>query len=360
MKQTIVFTGGHHNSALVVAKELKKEGFQIAWMGHKFNFSNKSLSAEYQEVTAEKIPFYELKTGKFYRQKNPIEYGKILFGLIQAFVYLNKIRPVLIVSFGGFMAVPAVIAGWLLRIPSVTHEQTVVAGWANKAISPFVKKILLTHESSLKNFPKKKSVVVGLPLRPELFDPKLKQKFDPKLLYISCGKQGSHTINQALFPLIGELVKKFTVVHQTGASGPSRDADRARRIKESLGDLSNRYTYAPYFFATDAATYLQSAEVVISRAGAHLTYELSLLQKRAIFIPIPWVSHNEQLKNANLAAKKTPAIILLEKDLSRETLMAAIESVLAKPLRKTTKEDIEAGLNATRKIIDIIHGILKK
>ena len=62
MKHVVVFTGGHHNSALEVAKALQKEGFNTCWLGHKFNSGdNKSFSAEFQEVTEAKIDFYELK-----------------------------------------------------------------------------------------------------------------------------------------------------------------------------------------------------------------------------------------------------------------------------------------------------------
>src|SRR3989344_2858292 len=155
MAKTILFTGGHHNSALVLALALAKQGHHLAWIGHKFTMrGNKALSAEYQEVTQAGLPFYELKAGKFYHKTNPMEFLKIALGFVQAFIYLLQIRPQLIVSFGGYLSVPVVICGWLLGIPSVTHEQTVTAGWANRAITPFVKQIFLTHSSSLSNYPR--------------------------------------------------------------------------------------------------------------------------------------------------------------------------------------------------------------
>lgn len=356
MKPAILFTGGHHNSALVIAGQLKKEGYPVFWVGHKFAAGgDKNVSAEYQEVTRSQIPFFELKTGKFYRQFNPLTHLKTIFGFFQALVILARIKPKLIVSFGGYLAVPVVLAGWVLRIQSITHEQTVVAGWANRAIAPFVKKILLTHSTSLTSYPKKKTMVVGLPLRPELFDPRLKQEFKPKLLYISCGKQGAHSINQVVFPIVHRLIESFTVVHQTGASSKTKDIDKARRLKESLGELKDRYHYAPYFFAKEAATYLQSASVVVSRAGAHLTYELGALQKRTVFIPISWVSHNEQYLNAIQAAKSTPAVIIEEKNLNSEVLIAAIDKVLKlKPKKKISTDP----LSANQKILDVIRKLL--
>ncbi|MBI3954561.1 glycosyltransferase [Candidatus Collierbacteria bacterium] len=354
--KTVVFTGGHHNSSLVVAKALKKEGYQLVWFGRKFGSGgDKSLSAEYQEVSATGIQFIELKAGKFYKKYSLIEFIKILFGFIQSLVYLIKFKPALIVSFGGYLAVPVVISGWLLGIPSVTHEQTVTAGWANKAISPFVKKILLTHNSSLKNYPVGKSLVVGLPIRPELFDSKLTKRFKPKLLYISCGKQGSHKVNQALFPLIPSLVKHFTIIHQTGANTLTKDNDKARRVKESLGKYQHHYVFAPYFFTREAATYLKSASYIISRAGAHLTYELLLLKKHTLFIPIAWASHNEQLLNAKLAKKYLPSVILEEKNLNPENLAKSLAELSnLKPTSKT----INLPTDATSRILKVIYQYL--
>jgi len=358
MKPTIVFTGGHHNSALVIAKALQKEGYPVAWIGHKFTSKgDKSLSAEYQEVTQSGLHFLELKTGKFYQKFNPLEWLKVAFGFFQAFIYLVKYRPKLIFSSGGYLSVPVVIVGWFLGTPSITHEQTVVAGWANKAISPFVKKILLTHSSSMRNFSKEKSVVVGLPIRKELLNSKYTKKFDPKLVYISCGKQGSHIINKTLFPIIPKLVEKFTIVHQTGANTLTKDSDRARRIKEKLGEYQDRYIFAPYFFAEDAATYIRSAAVVVGRAGAHSIYELMLLRKKAVLIPIPWVSHDEQHLNAKLAEKQIGSIVLEEKDLTPEVLLGAITNLVNKPAVKPTTKLVT---DATEKIIQIIRELLKE
>ncbi len=352
MKKLIAFTGGHHNSALEVAKILEKEGFDIIWIGHKFTArGEKSLSAEYQEITKAGFKFLELKTGKFYHKWDILEWIKIVFGFLQSFVYLLTYRPSLIFSSGGYLSVPIVIVGWCLRIPSITHEQTVVSGWANKAIAPFVKKILLTHETSLPNFPKEKSIVVGLPIRKELLDTNYSKKFDPKLLYITCGKQGSHVINSAFFPIIPKLVKHFTVVHQTGSSTLTKDLERARRTKEKLGDDKDRYIYAPYFFTEDASTYIRSSSVIVSRSGAHTVYELMILRKKAVLIPIPWVSHNEQFLNSKMAEEQIGSVILEEKDLSPEKLYQSIMELVKKPAVKPT---IKLETNAVDEIASII------
>jgi UDP-N-acetylglucosamine--N-acetylmuramyl-(pentapeptide) pyrophosphoryl-undecaprenol N-acetylglucosamine transferase len=127
---------------------------------------------EYREITSLGIPFYELHAGKVYKTLNIKRLLKVPYGFFQAFYLLLKIRPNVIVSFGGYLAVPAVVAGWFLGIPSLTHEQTVVSGYANKAVAFFVKKILITWPSSEKYYPKNKVEIVGLPLRKEIFEKK--------------------------------------------------------------------------------------------------------------------------------------------------------------------------------------------
>lgn len=335
MKKLIVFTGGHYNSALEFAKFLKKKGFRVVWLGHKYNLGDKkSISAEYHEVRAQSITFIQLTTGRFFKKLNPKQLLLIIFGFLQSIYYLLKYKPSLIYSSGGFMSVPVVIGGYFLGIPSVTHEQTVVAGWANKSIAPFVKKILLTYKDTTRQFPQGKSVVVGMPLNSELLKTRNTIKSKLKILFITGGKQGSEIINNAVFPLIPDLVKEYQVIHQIGSKTNSNSQNQAEKIKSSLGKLSSRYIYADYFFAKDQATYIRSANLVICRAGAHTVYELVALNKKAIIIPIPWVSHQEQLLNAKYAQSTIGSLIQSEDDLSPQSLNAKINEAKSIPDNK--------------------------
>lgn len=335
MKKLVIFTGGHYNSALEVAKFLKRKGYRVLWLGHKYNLSDsKSLSAEYREVKAESISFIELKTGRFFKKLNLKQILLIFYGFIQSFYYLLKYKPNLIYSSGGFISVPVVISAFFLGIPSVTHEQTVIAGWANKAIAPFVKKILLTYQDKTNQYPKNKSVVVGMPINSEFLKPKNTLRKNLKILFVTGGKQGSDLINSAIFPLIPTLVRHYYVIHQTGSNKKNNPNGVAKRIKTELGSLSGRYTHAEYFYGKDQAKYLRSADLVICRAGAHTIYELVSLNKKAIIIPISWVSHQEQLLNAKYAQSMIDSIILNESDLTPQSLGAKINEAESMPAQK--------------------------
>ena len=217
----IVFVGGHHTTALAVIDALPNSAYQIFWLGHRFSmWGDFASSLEYKEVTGRGIPFYDLKAGKFYRTYNPLKLIRIPFGFIQAIYYLLKIRPALIVSFGGYLSVPVVIVGWVLGIPAVVHEQTVVSGYANRLVSLFAKRVLLSWPQSLARFPSDKALVVGLPLRREVVETLLQPQElpPPPLIYITGGKQGSHVLNDVVYKSLPRLLSKYKIIHQCGDS----------------------------------------------------------------------------------------------------------------------------------------------
>ncbi len=338
MNKKLVFTGGHHTSAMVVALELQKKGWEIVWFGHRHSmWGDQSDSAEYQDVTATGIKFYDLKAGKFYRTYNPLKLIRIPYGFIQALLLLLLQKPNGIVSFGGYLAVPTVICGWLLGIKSITHEQTVTTGWANKLIANFVSKVAVTWPESLKFYRKDKSILVGLPIRTEISSSKINKNSRPTI-YITGGKQGAHVINEVIFAALSELTKSYNVIHQTGHS----DLEKSK--------LQKPKNYTSFDFdSRNAVAALHQADIVVSRAGAHTVYELGLLGKKCVLIPIPWVSHHEQQANAEILQKAGLAVILPEVRLTEESLLGAISAA-----RKLTPNPLPLPLDAAAKMVQLV------
>jgi UDP-N-acetylglucosamine--N-acetylmuramyl-(pentapeptide) pyrophosphoryl-undecaprenol N-acetylglucosamine transferase len=323
----IVICGGHHNSALVVAEALREKGNQIFWLGHKYSMiGDKNPSAEYLEVTQKGFPFTEIKAGKFQPRYQFFQYLlRIPLGFWQSFVSLRKIKPDLIFSFGGYLALPVAYAGFLLGIPVVTHEQTAVSGWANKLIAKVARKVFVTYEASSKYFPQGKVVVIGLPIREEILR-KGKKLFQnqKKTIYITGGKQGAHIINEAIWAILPQLLERFNVIHQCGSTSLFRDIEKAREIKEKLGGKGKNYLIKEYFFENEIGAVFNSADFVISRAGGHIVYELLVLKKPAILIPIPWASRNEQEENAKVVMSVGLGVVLSQKDLEKGRLLETI------------------------------------
>lgn len=362
----IVFTGGHHNSALEVARRLRDEhAADILWLGHKHTMlHDASLSAEYKEVTGYGIRFKDLKAGKLYKTFDLRHWLRIPWSVLQSLYYLITFRPKLIVSFGGYLAAPVVLAGWTLVIPSVTHEQTAVAGLANRFIARFADKVFITWEGSRKYFDPKKTVLTGLPLRASIFkteDASHAFAFKNALpaVYITGGKQGCHIVNMAINEKLSEILKMANLVHQIGSTTLTNDFAVLSDAREHLPEyLKERYIPREYVFEKEIGAVFKKADVVISRAGAHTAYEVAALGKPAIFIPISWASHGEQYQNARMLADKGLARILNEHDLTGEKLLTEIRAMLAAlPAYEKAGEEAKKGIildAADRIIVEIL------
>lgn len=349
----LIFTGGHHNSALAVAVFMRDTyGADIVWIGHRHtSLYDKNDSAEYKEVTKAGIPFKNLIAGKLYKTLDLRQWVRVPIGFVQAFWYVLRDRPHVIVSFGGYLAVPVVLAGFLLRVPSVTHEQTVVTGLANRLIGRFAQKVFLTWPQSLKHFSSAKAEVVGLPLRKEIFENS--GTFDQKdsslkTIYITAGKQGSHVINVAVVEVLEEILNKYKVIHQCGSTSQFNDFEWLDGKRSSLPKhLQERYILRQYIYRDEVGSAFSNAHIVVSRAGAHTVYELAALGIPAVLIPIPWVSHNEQYENAKILEQAGAGYILEQKDLSGASLLQAIDTLEAQYVQYA------AGANEAQNLITL-------
>lgn len=328
----IVITGGHHTPALALIEELKERGnFEFHWIGHRVSLSGeRTLSVELKTMEKLGIPFYSLQAGKFYRT-NVGEWLKIPVGFLHALYLLLKVRPRLVISFGGYLAAPVVLAAFFLRIPSVTHEQTVVSGWANQFIALLTQKIFVSWPESLPKFPKGKAILAGNPVRRAIFEvatDRFRFKNDLPVVYITGGKQGAHLINEAVRGALSQFLEKYNLIHQTGSSEIFQDYQKLILLRNQLPRfLQERDIAQEYFGEEEIGAVYAASTLVVGRSGANTITELVALGKPAVLIPIPWVSHEEQLRNAELFAKRGAALILPEAQLSPKTLLAAIDQV---------------------------------
>ena len=331
----IVITGGHHTSALPIVKRLREKDstIEFLWFGHKFSAKNdRNETLEFKEITALGIPFFELHAGKLYKTYDLIRLLKIPFGFLQALYLLIKTKPGAILSFGGYLAVPVVFAGWFLGIPAVTHEQTVVAGYANRFIGRFAKRILITWPQSRQYFPPQKVILTGMPMRKEIFTSTGKIfQTNPSLptIYITAGKTGSHKINLAIAGSLENFLRSYNVIHQCGDNSVYNDFDKLARKYENIRQpLPGIYYPRKFVMLDEIGEAFAKANLVVARAGAHIVYELLTLKKPALLIPIPWVSHNEQEKNALALVEAGLGKILPETNLTGQSLFDNVTEML--------------------------------
>lgn len=310
-------TGGHHNSALVVAQELIKRGNKVVWIGHRHSSrGDQQDSAEYIEVKAAGIPFHDLNAGKLLL--DPRELVRFPLGIIHSLQLLQRVKPVAILSFGGYLGGTVALAGKLLGIPIYLHEQTITAGKANKLIGLLAKKIYLTWRESAKYFDPHKLKVVGLPLRPSILSVKPKNIFSRRkpTLMVMGGKQGAHAINQFVFAHLSDLLTNYNIVHQTGTNSVTHDYDFALALQGTLGSLSDCYLPMGYIGESEIGGYLRGATLYLGRSGAHICYELGILGLPCLLVPLMATHDREQHKNAEIIVKAKLGLIIPQASLT--------------------------------------------
>ncbi|MDQ3098482.1 MAG: UDP-N-acetylglucosamine--N-acetylmuramyl-(pentapeptide) pyrophosphoryl-undecaprenol N-acetylglucosamine transferase [bacterium] len=340
----IVIIGGHITPALATMDALVKLDSKVEFffIGRKHTREgDKALSAEYLLMTQKGIKSYSLTTGRLQRQFTRYTIPslfKIPYGLYQSLAILREIKPDVICAFGGYLAVPVVIAGWLLKIPSITHEQTLIPGLANKIVSRFVQKIALSFEDTKKYYPYAHTVVTGNPIRSEISVAKGNFILDKKelpVIYITGGNQGAHPINELIFNILPQLLTFAHVVHQTGNATFFNDFSRAKRLEQSYAKkYAGSYTVFDYVTPDLIGDVFSYSDIVISRSGINTLCELLYLAKRAILIPIPL--HREQEYNADFFSQSGLGVALSQERLSPERLLKIIQDMLG---RKITESD---------------------
>lgn len=373
MKKKIVITGGHLTPALAVIEELEKKSWQIYFFGRRYTSeAERTVSMEMELLEDKPLTFIPLITGRVRRhwdRHTPISYLKIPLGFFHALSWLVRIRPDLILSFGGYVSVPVVLAGWLLRVPIINHEQTTTYGLASRFNSFFANKIAVSWEISQKHFPAKKVILTGNPLRKNVlqFDKKTWEVFDFEeklpLIFITGGNQGSHAINQAVIKVVPQLIKKYNLFHQVGHLRAKGDFEALEGTREKLpAELKQRFHFKRYLDDKEMGTFLSKADLVVSRSGANIVTELAVLGKPALFIPLPYAHADEQTKNAQLLVKTGIAKILPQGQLTSRKLTQAIEQ-MSKNLNQYKKSSSQAKrlvrLDAAREIVKLAEKLVQ-
>lgn len=327
----IFVTGGHVTTAIAVVEQLSLERPDIAivFIGRKYALEGtRHTSEEYRLVTDRAIRFLPLTTGRLQRvltRWTLLSLLKLPGGFFQAFYYCWRENPALIVSFGGYIALPVVVAGWVLGIPSITHEQTKIPGMTNKIIAHIARRVCVSFEDTMSVFPKHKTIHTGLPIRKGIFRKPKSSSFPidrtVPIVYITGGSTGAVSLNELVFPVVTTLIRQFTVVHQTGPLSYEKAQILAAKLS-GRGVL--RYIPRPYIDETDQAFLLHRATLVIGRSGANTVGEVHACGAVGLFVPLPWSSNNEQLHNAMYLANLGAAVVLEQQTLSPRQLLESI------------------------------------
>lgn len=351
--QKLLISGGHLTPALALIDYLQSEkiALEIIFAGRLFSQNkNKQESQEKKEVSKRNVKFVAFDAPRpptNFLEKITFIY-KLKISFCKALWLMIKFRPKVFLSFGGYLAIPLGIAAWVLGIPVVTHEQTKTAGQANKFLAKFAKKIAISYPETKKLFPKKKVVLTGNPIRPDLLSakpekPDWSKNFNTSkpLLLITGGNQGSYIINTTVAQILPKIINSWNVVHACGNSTQKINyKSELEKVRKKLGATNRKnYVIKEWLSTSELAWVYNLADGIISRAGANTIQEIAFAQIPAILIPLPFSKGREQLLNAKGLTDSGAAILLEQKKLNAESLLHEIAYL--KKHQKSIKRKLE-------------------
>lgn len=347
----VVITGSHFSPAYAVIKRCK---WKVTVIGRKYALSNTDkVSYEYKLSREKRIPFRVLDVSRFLRVsplKSITSSIKVIKSIGIARKLLKEIDPDVVLSFGGYTALPVVIAAYSLKKPVAIHEQTLGAGLANRASSLFANRVFISFSSSRKYFPRKKTYLTGNPIREEIIS---NEKLSPlvktkkPIIYVTGGSTGSMAINDMLGVIIPSLNDYF-VIHQYGVS----DINTFAHIEN--------YLSKPFFSPSEVAWIMKNASLIISRSGINTVSEVLYLGLPAIFIPLPYGQKNEQLKNARYAQKHGRVNYFIQERIVPGIIISTIRDMIRKGRYKKKNEAMQKSVMATDIIINETEKLYKK
>lgn len=362
----IVLTGGHAaTTAVAVAEEVKSEGlnWELYWIGVKNAIEGKKVVTLESEVLPRLgVKFLPLTTGRIQRRFTVWTIPSILkipIGLVQSFYYLVKIRPSIVLSFGGFAAFPVVFNAKILGIPVIIHEQTSVAGRSNLLSQRFASKIALSRPESKKYYSAAKCVVTGNPVMKEITKIKPKLKLgNPPVIFVTGGSRGSQKINDTLGRILHKLLSKYKLIHQTGGLDYLKFSEIKQRLPQALRD---NYEVFVRVNPLEVSKIYEKSDIVVARAGANTVSEVMTIKRPAIFIPLPMSFMDEQMKNAVFARDLGLAKIILQKNLTPEILLKYIEELVGnyQTIVEKVKLRQTPDMNASKKLLTVIKDYVK-
>ena len=343
--ETIVLTGGGtagHIYPLLAVKERLNGKYNFAYIG--------SYGMESQIIPKEKdIDFYQISAVKLARTltlKNLLIPFKLLQAIKQAEKILRKLKPCIIFSKGGFVAMPVVIAASKLGFPVISHESDLSFGLANKIILRKCNIMCTAFKQTAEG--NEKCVYAGQPIRKKVLQGDKRKilslaKFDkdkPNLLVIG-GSLGANFINEKVWKNLDNLTERFNVVHIAG-----------KQAKDNKHTAKN---YIQVDYAENIGDYLAFADIVLSRAGSGAINELLTLRKPMLLIPLSKrCSRGDQIENAKLFKSQNLCDMVEEEDCDDKLFLIKLDNLFKNKEKYKKNMQKMQSFDACDKIIELI------
>lgn len=259
--------------------------------------------------------------------------ASIALGIVQAYFLLRRLKPRVVIGFGGYPSFPTVYAATKLGIPTVIHEQNAVLGRANRLLAGKVSRIATSFPTTLMVEERdiSKIAVTGNPVRAAIralhHVPYPSLSLDGKMnILVTGGSQGASVFSKILPEALEALPPSLRARIRLDQQCREADLEATREAYERIGVNAN----LSHFF-TDIPSKLASAHLVIARSGASTVAELAASGRPAILVPYPQAMDNHQYVNANAFEDAGGGWVIGQEGFTAASVAARLEAFLSFP-----------------------------
>lgn len=274
----------------------------------------------------------------------------------QSMRILRKFDPDVVVGVGGYSSGPVVMAAWMMRIPTAVQEQNALPGFTNRTLGRLVDAVFTAFPEAQASFPRRKTYLLGNPIRRAFLDNYLHTKAatDRLSIFVTGGSQGAHVLNlkvaEAMEELAPALGPRLALLHQTGVKDQPEIAARYQKLA-AHGLIAEAVA-----FIDDMPRAYAGADLLVCRAGATTIAELTVCKKPAILVPFPFAADDHQTVNARSMVQAGAALLVPESELSGEKLASELRGLEAdrpRLLRMSRASGVLGRPEAAREIADV-------
>ena len=302
-------TGGHIFPGLAVAQALREQGWRVHWLGQRQGMEGRLVPA--RGFALESVQFSGVRgKGLVTALLAPL---RLLRAVWQSLRVLRRVRPDVVLGFGGYISMPGGVAAALAGTPLLLHEQNSVAGLSNRLLARVAARVYTAFPEVLP-----RGRWIGNPLRVEfLSQPAPAERFagrsGPLRLLVLGGSLGARALNTVVPQALALMApaRRPLVTHQSGES--QIDALRANYAQAGI-----EATLTP--FIADTAQACAEADVVLCRAGASTVTEIAAVGAAAVFVPFPAAVDDHQTHNARFLADHGAAWLMPQGTLTPQAL----------------------------------------
>ncbi len=350
-------TGGHVFPAQALAEELKRRGHRLALITDRRGdvYSGPLGELEAYTISAAGV------SGKGVLARISATF-QLMLGYFQARGLLRRMRPAVVVGFGGYPSVPTMLAASQIGIRTAIHEQNAVLGRANRLLAPRVNRIALSFDETdgLRPKDQDKAIRTGNPVRPEIaalagrpFVPP--GPGAPLNLLIVGGSQGAQILGEAVPAALTSLDPAMRARLSVDQQARAEQVDMVKAAYQKAGIAADVRS-----FFKDMPDRLAKAHLMIGRAGASTMAELAAVGLPAILIPYAHAIDDHQAANAARLSDAGGGWAIPQMDVTADDLAQRLVQLLENPtvLSAAASAAARTGIpDATQRLADMVESL---